>query len=154
MREGKIKMQNTKLCITSIIPALLEIFFKIYIYLCLAIWCEELTHGKSLMLGTIEGKRRRAWKRMRWLDSITHSMDRNLSTLQETAEDRGAWHAEVHGVTKSRTWLRNWTAITSICAWKCDQESWHVSIVSRVKQITSPGWMHETSTRTWCTGKT
>ena len=57
---------------------------------------------KTLMLGKIEG-RRRGQRRMRWLDSITDSMDMNLSKLQEIVEDRGAWHAAVHGITKSRT---------------------------------------------------
>ena len=52
------------------------------------------------MLGKIEGKRRGRWQRMRWLDSITDSMDMNLSKLQEIVEDRGAWPAAVHGVTK------------------------------------------------------
>ena len=60
---------------------------------------------KTLMLGKIESKRRRGWKRMRWLDSITDSMDMNLSKLQEILEDRKSWHAVVHGVTKSQTQL-------------------------------------------------
>ena len=55
------------------------------------------------MLGRIEGKRRRGWQRMRWLDSITDSMDMNLSKLQEAVEDRGAWPAAVHRVVKSWT---------------------------------------------------
>ena len=58
---------------------------------------------KTLMLGKIEGKRRRGWQRMRWLDSITNSMDRNLSKFQETMEDRGPWQATFHGVAKSHT---------------------------------------------------
>ena len=59
--------------------------------------------GRDLMLGKIEGKRRKRWQRIRWLDSIRDNMDMNLSKLQEIVEDRGAWRAAVHGVTKSQT---------------------------------------------------
>ena len=62
---------------------------------------------KTLMLGKIEGRRRRGWQRMRWLDSINDSMDMNLSKLQEIVKDREAWHAAVHGVTKSEAQLSN-----------------------------------------------
>ena len=68
---------------------------------------------KILMLGKIERKRRRGWQRMRQSDSITDSMDMNLSRLCKTAEARGAWHALVHGVTKSQTHLSQWTATTT-----------------------------------------
>ena len=61
-----------------------------------------------------ESKRRRGWQGMRGLDSIIDSMDRNLSKLWQTVEDRGAWHAAVYGVLKSRSWLSHWTTKITI----------------------------------------
>ena len=76
---------------------------------------------KTLMLGKIEGRRKRGWQRTRWLDGITDSMDMSLSRLQEMVKDREVWHAIVHGVTKSWARLSDWTTDGKESACSCER---------------------------------
>ena len=87
---------------------------------------------KTLILGMIEGRRWRGSQRMKWLDSITDSMDMNLSKRKEIVQDRGAWRATVHGVTKSWTQFNDWT-VTTTCtiAWMSWKQNKKLTLTSK-----------------------
>ena len=122
-------LPSHKICHHSVEP-----FLCIHIFTqcsnTLATSCGVDSLEKTLMLGGIRGRKKRGRQRMRWLDGVTDLMDMSLSELRELVMDKEAWRGAIHGVTKSQTWLSNWTDRCNRTAYICIQKGMYEDILA------------------------